>query len=268
MFHPLVPFSVATLILAGTLQAQTPTPGAKELFYDPVDASVTSVSPGSPPQKGTPPKAGSAPRRGNRYTPVQVDGNGRRQVSLPAASRTDGARTRPAALGLSYWIELVGAEGGPGAQVADTRVFRSGERIRLHFRSNAEGHIALLQLGSSGTGRVLFPDPGQGLTENRLIANEDRILPSAGHWLRFDDKAGTERLIVVYARSQADLDKFPLKRDLGPRETEVLAEKVQEVRGSKDLLIETETRTASEVGTYGVNLSGQPVVLEITLEHR
>jgi hypothetical protein len=267
MFHTLVLSPVLALILAGALRAETSPPGAKELFYDPVDASVTNVSPGStmPSKQGPSPKAGSSSRGSSGHSaPVQVDGNGRRQVSLPSVLRG----RQSTAIGLSYWIELVEPEGGSGTQVADTRVFRSGERIRLHFRSNTDGHIALLQLGSSGAGRALFPDPGQGLTENRLIANQDRILPSAEHWFRFDDKPGTERLIVVFARSQAELDQIPIEQGLGSRGGGNLVDRVRQVRGSKDLLVETETRTASEVGTYGVSLSGQPVLLEIVLEHR
>ncbi len=228
------------------------------MFYDPVGAGATRVSPGT---QAPPPSARPQPVRplGRR------DRNGRRTVSLPPTPETRATQT---ALGLSYWIELQGPSGGPGQQVTERHVFHSGERIRLHFRSNSDGNIALIQLGSSGTAQVLFPDPEKGLTDGRLAADQDKVLPQDSAWFRFDDKPGTERLIVLFARNREELDRFPLRPSLNEGETKSLVQNVQHVQGSKDLVIETETRTVGEVGTYGVNTSGRPIVLEIALEHR
>ena len=72
----------------------------------------------------------------------------------------------------------------------------------------------------------------------------------------------------MFARRPDELDRFAGSPDLGAQETGSLVRTVQRVKGSKDLLVETDTRTAGEVGTYAVNLIGQPVVLEIILEHQ
>jgi hypothetical protein len=250
---------VAVLALSTSLAAQTPVKGAKELFYDPTDGNVTSAAPAAP---AAPKQTGSS-QSGIRVSPVKFDGRGRRKVSLPAP--TEGTANL---LGLSYWIELQGAQGRPGTQVANGRVFHSGERIRLHFRSNVEGNIALIQIGSSGTSQFLFPNPGLKLTDSRLSADQDRILPNDRSWFRFDANPGTERLIVMFAHRPDELGGLAGSRDLGTEETGSLLRTVQQVKGSKDLLVETETRTAGEVGTYAINLMGQPVVLEIILEHR
>jgi hypothetical protein len=170
-------------------------------------------------------------------------------------------------LGLSYWVELEGPKGQPGTQVTNQRIFRSGERIRLHFRSNAEGQIALLQLGSSGTSSFLFPDAEKGITDTSLAADQDRILPDASKWFTFDYHPGTERLLAIFAKSQADVDSLSIGPGMDSKATETVLQTARKERGSKDLVIETETRNASEIGTYGVTRSGKPVILEIDLKH-
>jgi hypothetical protein len=168
---------------------------------------------------------------------------------------------------LSYWIELVDPQGGPGQQVTDQRVFKSGERIKIHFSSNADGQIALLQMGASGGASLLFPDTAKGLTESRITAGQDRVLPGGSHTLRFDERAGTERLLVVFARRQEDVDALPIGPTMDPKAAQAVLQTAENLRGSKDLIVETETQSVSEVGTYGVTLSGKPVILEIALKH-
>jgi len=256
----LVLFGVAAWSAA--VAAQEPVSGAKELFYDPVGASATRLSPDSTAAKPSSP----SPRTPQAVrSPVRHDSLSRRVVSLPA---TPEARSAQASLGLSYWIELSTPEGKPGTQVTERHVFRSGDRIRLHFRSNADGNIALIQLGSSGTSQVLFPDLASNPADGGLTADQDKILPNDSAWFRFDEKPGTERLIVLFARDHQELDGFPLRSNLNENETRGLVQKARSVQGSKDLFIETETKASGEVGTYGVNVAGKPVVLEIVLEHR
>jgi hypothetical protein len=169
----------------------------------------------------------------------------------------------PTASGLKFWIELVKQQGESFAKVTDSRTFRSGEKIRLHFESNREGRIAIVQLGTSGTSSVLFPDPSKGLSDNSMRAREDRVLPSAKHWFRFDDTAGVERLLVLFARDQALLDGLVPAVQLDPAQTDRLRYAADQPTGSKDLFIES-------VGdeTYAANQKGGLVVLELTLTHR
>ena len=249
---------------AAAVAAQKPVSGAKELFYDPVGGSATRLSP-SPQAKPSAGPSQPQPARSPSSSPTRRDGNNRRAVNLPESPETQKTQT---SLGLSYWIELASADGGPGTQVTERHVFRSGDRIRLHFRSNANGNIALIQLGSSGTSQVLFPDSGTNPASAVLIADQDKILPNDNAWFRFDQKPGTERLVVLFARDRQELSTLPLRSQMNENETKGLVETVRHVQGSKDLVIETETKTSGEVGTYGVNVSGKPVVLEIVLEHR
>jgi hypothetical protein len=268
----MVLFLFAGLAIAGE---QSTTRGAKELFYDPEDRAVISTTTTTTTvTTPVPASASAAPARRSRSqtqaqapaqrAPVQpvYDDSGRRLANVPV--KDSGVRAK----GLSYWIELVDVSGGPGVQVTDSRIFKSGERIRLHFRSNSDGRISIVQIGSSGTSSILFPDPAKGLSNNVLQANQDIVLPSPTHWFRFDENKGTERLLVFFAGNQQQLDTtFPTQRSMDPVATLALLDTAKTASGSKDLLIETETQTVSEIGTYAVNLAGNPIVLEIELKH-
>jgi hypothetical protein len=255
---------LAVLLGFGTVVwSEEPATGAKELFYDPLGGSVTSALPPgapAPPPGPAPPAPTAKPSAPKPKRPAPAAPAGRRKIATvpnPASQKL---------LGLSYWIELVDPHGGPGQQVTDQRVFKSGERIRVHFSSNADGQIALLQMGASGGARLLFPDPAQGLANSLITAGQNRVLPSEEHTLRFDEKAGTERLLVVFAR-QEDVKTLPISPTMGVKAMEEVLQTAKELRDSKDLIVETETQSAPEVGTYGVNLSGKPVILEIALKH-
>jgi Domain of unknown function (DUF4384) len=277
--------ALACLSQARIVTAQAPPSGAKELFFDPTDGTVvtasdaprTAASPTAtaPPAVPVPPAAvatdstPAAPAKpptrtrgpgGARYARAKLDGKGRRAVEHPNASNTT--------LGLSYWIELVGPDQTTGAQVTESRTFHSGEKIRVHFRSNADGYISLIQLGASGSSNILFPEPAKGLSDNRLSADQDRVLPSEKAWFRFDSSSGTETLLVLFGRNADDLRGFPVEPSMDSGATQALLRSTGPVRGSKDLILEMEPEKASEVGTYAVSLRGKPIVLEIKLKHQ
>jgi hypothetical protein len=257
------PALFVTLSLAASvalLAGDRPVPGAKDLFYDPAQGNALGIQIPSPalPRPPYAPSPASTPKP----EPVAAAKSAPRHPLPTAASSKQTATGKNR--GLHYWIELENL----GDYVTDQRVFRSGQRIRLHFVSNADGRVLLIQMGASGASTLLFPDPVKGLADNRLKAGEDRILPSDSHWFRFDTNPGIERLLVLFARDTAELERFPVKPAMGPEETQAVVRAANHVAGSKDLVIETEMRTASQIGTYGINLKGDPVVLQIALQHQ
>lgn len=223
--------------------------GAKEIFYDPAgDGGVLAVeteAPCKPPEAMR--RASTVPDCERRRVSSETDANG--------------------ALGLSYWIELVETPEGPGRQVTESRAFKSGEMIRLHFLSNRDGLISLLQLGSSGVPSMLFPDSEKGLSDQLLRAGQDRILPTPEAWFRFDAEPGTERIIVVFAADEGQLGSTLYREPRSEKLDSDLVRLASSARGRKDLMIETETENYAEIGTYAVSAVGKPVVLEIALEH-
>jgi len=257
------------LLACGSLLADDiPGKGAKELFFDPTTGAVVNSSqPNS--VKAPPPRKPPGQRRSGAAskTPRARVAQGSNSPSTAGPVRPIPVPNKTSTLGLSYWIELVGQD-GKGQQVTDSRIFRSGERIRLHFRSNADGNIALIQLGSSGTSSVLFPDPAKRLNDGRIAAGEDRILPAEAAWFRFDDMPGTEKILALFARSQQELDIFSVQPTMDTIATKAVMMRVDGIRGGKDLILETETEKVSEIGGYAVNLAGKPVVMEIQLKHQ
>jgi Domain of unknown function (DUF4384) len=143
--------------------------------------------------------------------------------ALPASALGPSVAPRPVpatAGALTYWIELLEAPVGPGPQVDEHRIFRSGEKIRLHVRSRREGFVSLVQLHPSGPANVLFPRSTKSLADNRVRANEDRVLPTESYWFSFDEKPGNEDLFLVFCATQEalesilDLARRPGTRDL------------------------------------------------------
>lgn len=225
------------LVLLATiaLAENTPRKGAKELFYDPGEDQILAVD------------STSALSEFDRLPAPQEDS----PASYSSTSQ----------LGLSYWIELVEADGSAGKRVTEQRIFKSGEKIRLYFMSNRNGRISILQAGPSGRPQMLFPDPSKNLHDNSLRAGQERILPKTNAWFRFDRETGEERLLVAFAADQQQLESTIRPQQSVP----TLLASVRS--GSKDLILEVDTENASDAGTYAVNTAGRPIVLEIVLKH-
>ena len=213
--------SIAFLPVSGAFQETT---GAKALFYDPASGSV--VSPGEKKKDRT-----------TRITRVK---------------RVQPSRAR--FTGLHYWIELDGV--GP---VTADRIFRTGERIRVHIRSNVDGYLSLLSLSAAGVGKVLFPTGGSP-GDDFIAADAGFVTPGK---IRFSPPAEDERLLVVFSRSKSDMPD----RSKGPIDPNVVAS-TQAAAGSKSLVFESEASNPSEIGDYVVNRTGGVIVKEIRLRHR
>ena len=211
--------------------------GAKALFY--FDGQAV-----------TPPSAApttSAPPRTTVTTPSRP-----RPVPQRTPTGTDQARC----VGVHYWIELEGA--GP---VTAERTFRSGDRIKLHLRSNVDGYLALWTLDPTGQGSLLFPTGGE--PNSAVKADSEYVTPG---FIRFQPPAQDERLLVFFSKTKADLPT-PSAMPKVTSETEVVARYLGPT-GARALVFETDQKTPAEVGTYVVNQTGGPIVKEIRLKHQ
>src|SRR5258708_2864539 len=120
-------------------------------------------------------------------------------ATVQSGSRKAGAKPPRAAvnLGLKYWIELVRPDSPEILQVNSTRVFHSGERIRLHLESNVDGRILLVQKASNGSLQTLFPDPKINGGDDHIKAMTDTAIPSGNGWFIFDNSPGMESITVT-----------------------------------------------------------------------
>jgi len=229
--------------------------GAKELFFFQGDEGVISVDP--PPTSSL---QNQSPRK-QTAPPPKTRADLELEETIPTVS--SGLNS----LGLRFWIELVEGPGSTGLPVTDQRTFRSGEKVRLHFTSNRDGYLNILQLGSSGRADLLFPAPTEGLTDNFLPAYVERTFPDAVHWFRFDDQPGTENLIVVLASTRADLGTVvPESQPFYDGSRLIQISQMQS--GKKDLVLEREDRIPTEIGIYAVQRQGAPIVLRLRLNHQ
>lgn len=106
----------------------------------------------------------------------------------PAAAPVAEAAAPPAKyVGISYQILSIGDDGQMRA-VPKSRVFRTGERVKILARTNRPGYLTVANIGSSGRMHVLYNEyvEAQRLTE---------IPPNTN--LRFDGTPGTESILIM-----------------------------------------------------------------------
>lgn len=103
-----------------------------------------------------------------------------------------------------------GTKGRPGAKIRiellrdgrrqfaplDT-VFRSGDKVKLHFEVNFPAYVEIYNRGSSGKMQRLFPHPGANA---RVKVTSAYVVPSrATEWFEFDDTPGVEKLNFIFS---------------------------------------------------------------------
>jgi len=239
---------LASILVTGALAAQDAAPqkGAKALFLDPTSGAALTPTSGRAPGKTT-----TAAARKQDTNPVAVNA------------------------GLMYYIERQRPD-GQFERVNPTVTFRSGDKIRIQLKTNANGRLVIAQRDSSGGSSVLFPDPRVAAGDNRIRAGQVTALPSETTWFKFDEHPGDEHLFVMLTPegNQAAPGAFP---DVPPKEwdsrrTEQVALLAQAQKGSKALVIEVDEAKESPA-TYVVQPAGKVVeqgviTTEIVLHHR
>jgi hypothetical protein len=212
--------------------------GAKALFYDEGDVTLRTQAP----------------------------------AKAQAKRATQKKEQRPASesyLGLSYWIDLLDHQ-GRYVRTTTSRVFRSGDRIKLNLRSNRNGYLYVIGLGSSGTSRLLFPDRED--VANGIKAKTTYAVPF-GTNLKFDDTPGEEKLLVLLSQKPIPQMRQGGERVLPVQETKELMVSAH-MSGSKDLVLEEEVpESAIEPARYAVipvAALGEKgtLALQIKLKHR
>ncbi len=240
----LAPAGLALLLAAGVAAeaAGAEPTGAKGCFFDP---------------------HGCVAQSGPAKTPAK---------EKKAAKRTTMANA--AHPGLAYWIELLDEGKQEGARVSPTRVFRAGERIRLHIQPNADGFISILWTQADGTAKRLFPDQRVRAGANAVRALVDNPIPPPPARLLFDDKPEDIRLLVVFAEhpNAGLIAELPRDRDVVAHD--VVARGVQEaVNGAKGLLVEVDESGPSPAAYAVMKDSPAPgnpklLYLEVVLRQR
>jgi hypothetical protein len=183
---------------------------ARELFYAAAQAPAAA-------------KTGTARPPARRSTatpakPVEIA----RADTRPPAPRTTASVAQPAAaqpapatapmpasgappLGLRYTVLKLAADNTP-TEVPNDTVFHAGDRIRFSVEANAPGYLYIVNQGSSGNWKPMFPSSEIEDGNNRIEGWRPYTMPPKSR-LAFDSTVGTENLFIVFSlQPEADLE--------------------------------------------------------------
>jgi hypothetical protein len=137
----------------------------------------------------------------------------RRKSSTPVKSSN--AATPTGMPGTKVVIELL--RNGVSSRVSPNEIFRSGDQIRLRLQTNFQGYISLVNVGSSGKIKHLYPEKGK---TREVFPSRDFMVPESGAWIKFDDTPGVELLMVVISSEPLEEldDGYQEAREAGSRD--------------------------------------------------
>jgi len=239
---------------------------ARELFYAAVDAP-----------------APAAHKTARSEKKAKTNPNPTPQPTIPVM--TAAYKPQGPALGLRYTI-LKRIQDSQVETDADA-VFHAGDRIRLAVETNDDGYLYIVNRGSSGTWKVLFPSAEIKNGDNHIQRLARFEIPS-GYTFTFDEQPGEEKLFIVLSR-QPEPDLEGLIYSLGQKGGTAEKPKVllasaafsDDVVGklrnayARDLIVEKvddeQAGAKKEKAVYAVNPSGSAdsrVVADIALRHQ
>ena len=194
---------------------------AREMFYAAPAAAkaVEAVKPAStakpkPPETGQP-KSQQTVAQTKPKPPETVA-----QTKPKPPERTETAASHPAQTGkiipvayrqrvpLGVRYSLMKRTESGLVEVDPGGTFRAGDRIRVSIEVNDTAYLYIVNRGSSGAWKVLFPSPEVQDGDNRVEPGRRYQIPS-GHVFTFDEQPGVEKLFLVLSRQpEADLENL------------------------------------------------------------
>ena len=189
-------------------------------------------------------------------------------AARPAVEGTAAAEVKGETIAVKATVELT--RDGSVSTVLPTEDFKSGDKVRLLFSSNKDGHVYWVAKGTSGKYQVLFPSAKAGM-DNKIVKNKEYTVPTKGAW-RFDDKKGTETLVCILSpKPVAELDKAVAlagegKTDDASSTIEPVVTGHETKRTTRDLVFEEEDENDVNTKTQ-VTPGDEPFVATYELTH-
>ncbi len=154
----------------------------------------------------------AAETKASKTTQVSGQATPQRQKAVQVAAKGYGAaphivklKASQQPLGLRYALLKVG-ESGELSEVLPETTFHSGDKVKISLMANQPGYIYIIQQGSSGSWRPLFPAQGDLPESNRVEAGRIYQVPS-GKSFQFNQQTGEEHLFILLSRQVvSDLD--------------------------------------------------------------
>lgn len=139
--------------------------------------------------------------------------SGGRNNSNPTQPVTPNTPKSIGRAGMRIWLEKQSNCRGQFILVLPTTTFRSADCIRMRYRLNFEGYLTIINIGTTGTNKVIFPTGNQS---NRLLPKIDYYLPDAEGW-EFDENPGKEQIVFIVSRNpieQQFVDNYVNNREV------------------------------------------------------
>jgi Domain of unknown function (DUF4384) len=176
---------------------------ARELFYAAAQAPAAPTKPvaAKPPAKRAP---AMTPK------PVEIARADTKPPAPRPAQPAPATAPMPASgappLGLKYTVLKLAADNSP-MEVPNDTVFHAGDRIRFTVEANAPGYLYIINQGSSGTWKPMFPSAEVEDGNNHIEGWRPYKVPPGVNVFTFDSTVGTENLFIVFTRQpEPDLE--------------------------------------------------------------
>ena len=182
-----------------------------------------------PVEKSSPSATARPSRRRPKTSQAKASGSASVAIGTTNSSVAVGARTetktdgvaaekpKPQKMGLGLTLFTRDAN-GLSVRADPSRVFRSGERVRVLLETNTDGYLYIFNTTDGGKPVMIYPnaelDEGGNYIQSHVpfeipssTASEERL-----RWFAFDKYAGAERLFFVFTRDPLPL--IPTEDDL------------------------------------------------------
>src|ERR1039458_8426139 len=213
---------------------------ARELFYAAaqIPAAAKSDTPRPPAKRSTrtpakPVEVARADTRPPAPVPPAPGAQTAAQSPAPATASMPASGAPP--LGLRYTILKLAADNTP-TEVPNDTVFHAGDRIRFAVEANAAGYLYIVNQGSSGNWKPMFPSAEIEDGNNRIEGWRPYAMPPKSR-LAFDSTVGTENLFIVFSlQPESDLESMIYSLQ-GKKKAAASAAPEAPVQSSKALIV-------------------------------
>jgi hypothetical protein len=178
-------------------------------------------------------------------------------------------------LGVRYSILMQNARSAPNEffETTPDTAFHAGDRLRLSVTANQRGYLYVIEKGSSGEWRPLFPDPQINGGNNAVEPGKTCVIPGGrGEAFEIDAHPGKEKIFILLTRTpETDLDATILSLRKGELRAENDVDRIHKQLQSRDLVF-TKVDDDDDKAVYVINKStaapGQRVVSDVVLNHQ
>lgn len=180
-------------------------------------------------------------------------------------------------LGLRYSILKLDPENENFKEVSPKDEFYLGDHIRFNVSADREGYLYVIEQGSSGTWKPLYPRPGSP-GANKLLPGKSSLVPSAtGVWTVKGDPGDEKLFFLLTLSPERNLDQIiaSLKAETNKPSDIISSQVIARIEETQTRDLEYEDAFGKnpaswkDPATYVVAQASNPhVFINVTLKHR